>query len=148
MRGLLRRKAALRVVHGAADDRRDVVCAQRLEDHHAAAREQGRIHLERRILGRGPDQADRAVLNRPEERVLLRLVESMNLVDEQDGARLPALVLLGVVNGRANLTHAGEHRGNRDQLRPIALGDQSGERRLPRSGRPPEYERRQLARSP
>ena len=92
---------------------------KRLEDDHAAPREQGRVDLERRVLGRGPDQADRAVLDRPEQGVLLRLVEAMDLVDEEDRPSVAALAFPGLVDGRPNLAHAGEDRGERDELRSM-----------------------------
>ena len=46
--------------------------------------EQRRVDLEVRVLGRRPDQRDEALLDRGQERVLLRLVEAVDLVQEQD----------------------------------------------------------------
>ena len=60
--------------------------AERLEAEHLAAREQRRVDRERRVLGGGADQRDRARLDVGQEGVLLRLVEAVDLVDEEDGA--------------------------------------------------------------
>ena len=46
-----------------------------------------RVDLERRILGGRADQPDVARLDVRQESVLLRLVEAMNLVDEDDRPR-------------------------------------------------------------
>jgi hypothetical protein len=59
---------------------------ERLEAEHARAREQRRVHRERRVLRRRADERDRAVLDVRQERVLLRLVEAVDLVDEEDRA--------------------------------------------------------------
>ena len=59
---------------------------ERLEAEHLAAREERRVHRERRVLGRRADEGDRPVLDVRQERVLLRLVEAVDLVDEDDRA--------------------------------------------------------------
>eukprot|EP00047_Mylnosiga_fluctuans_P011544 m.21890 g.21890 ORF g.21890 m.21890 type:complete len:367 (-) comp3681_c0_seq2:3210-4310(-) len=55
------------------------------EHKDAAAREQGGIQVERRVLCRGTDQGDKARLDQRQECVLLRLVEMVDLVDEENG---------------------------------------------------------------
>ena len=63
---------------------------ERLEAEHAHPRQERRVDLEVRVLGRGADQRDRAVLDVGQERVLLRLVEAVDLVDEQDACARPS----------------------------------------------------------
>ena len=70
----------------AAQERDEVVVAERVEAEDLAAREQRRVHGERRVLGGRADEDDRPPLDVGKKRVLLRLVEAMNLVDEQDRA--------------------------------------------------------------
>jgi hypothetical protein len=82
-------EAALGIGAGPVNDGAQIVCMQRLQDQHRRAREQRRDDLERGVLGRGPDQDDGAVLDVRKERVLLRLVEAMDLVDEEDRAATP-----------------------------------------------------------
>ena len=57
---------------------------ERLEPDHRAAREERRVDLEVRVLGRRADERDEPVLDRGQQRVLLRLVEAVDLVDEED----------------------------------------------------------------
>ena len=56
---------------------------ERLEDEHGGAREQRGVQLEGRVLGRRADQRDGAVLHDRQEGILLRAVEAMDLVDEE-----------------------------------------------------------------
>src|SRR5262249_54673150 len=76
------------------------------------ARQERGVDLERGVLGGGADQHDCALLHVGQEGVLLRLVESVDLVDEQHG-RPPAARALGFRVGRdlADLLPAGEHGG-------------------------------------
>src|SRR5262249_12249832 len=60
--------------------------AERVEDHHSCAREQRRVELKARILGRGPNESDRAVFHDREETVLLGAVEAMDFIDKQQGS--------------------------------------------------------------
>ena len=48
------------------------------------ARDQRRVDLEVRVLGRRADQRDQPVLDRRQQRVLLGLVEAVDLVEEED----------------------------------------------------------------
>ena len=57
-----------------------------LEPEQCAAAAQRRIDLEERVLRRCADQRERSVLHRRQQRILLRLGEAMNLVEEQNRA--------------------------------------------------------------
>ena len=56
-------QAPLGVVDRPPDDGPDVVVGQRLEAPDPQPRQEGAVHLEVRVLGRRPDQGDRAVLD-------------------------------------------------------------------------------------
>ena len=58
--------------------------------HSVARLSKGRIDREERVLGGGADEDHEPLLHRREQGVLLRLVEPVDLVDEEDGA--PALL--------------------------------------------------------
>ena len=60
--------------------------AERLEHVDLRPRQQRRVDLERRVLGGRADEDDVAGLDARQERVLLRLVEAVDLVDEEDRA--------------------------------------------------------------
>ena len=77
---------APRVGHGAIDQHAEVVVGQRLEREQQRTREQRRDHRERRVLGRRRDEDDPAVLDSGQQRVLLRLREAVDLVEEQHGS--------------------------------------------------------------
>ena len=81
-----RAEAVRRVVERAPQELDEVVCRERLEAEHLAPGEERCVHREARVLGRRPDEDDRPVLDVRQERVLLRLVEPMDLVDEDDRA--------------------------------------------------------------
>ena len=57
----------------------------------AQPRQQSAVQLERRVLGRGADEDDVAGLDERQERVLLRPVEAVDLVHEEERAAAPAL---------------------------------------------------------
>ena len=83
-----------------------------------AAREQRRVDLEVRVLGGRADQRDQARLDRRQQRVLLRLVEAVDLVQEED--RAPAVGRPAAraprSSTRAHVGHAGLHRRELHEL--------------------------------
>src|SRR4029077_5214551 len=76
-----------RIVDGAAKDGHDLLALQSREHDHFRSREECRVHLERRILGGCTDENDVSGFNEWEKRVLLRFVEAVDLVDENDRIR-------------------------------------------------------------
>ena len=123
-------------------DRRGV---ERLEHQHARAREQRRVQLERRVFGGGADQHDGAVLHHRQERVLLRAVEAVDLVDEQQRP-LPGLAPRARrVEHFLEVGDAGEDRGNLLEMQLGGVGEQPRDRGLAGAGRPPEDQRAERA---
>ena len=76
---------------------------QRLELVDLGSRQERGVDLEVRVLRRRADQRDHSLLDAGKERVLLRLVEAMDLVEEQDRA-LPVRTE-SLARARENLTH-------------------------------------------
>src|SRR5438876_1116700 len=74
------------VLERAFDDEPDLVLGEWLQGEDARSRQERRIDLERRVLRRGPEQRDVAILDVRQHDILLRLVEAVDLVDEQNGA--------------------------------------------------------------
>ena len=116
-----------RVREGTVDEGRDVLAGERLQLEDAGAGDQRAVDLEVRVLGGRADEDHGAVLDEREEVVLLRLVEAVDLVDEEDGLPAVAAVvllragddLLEVLlsgDGRVHLLEVGL-RGVRDDLR-------------------------------
>ena len=126
----------------AVQDARDFVRRQPAEHEHLRTGEQRRVDLERRVLGGRADQHDVARLDPRQERVLLRLVEAVDLVDEHDrpAAGGPPDAL-GLGHHVADFLDARQHRAERDEPRLGRVGDDAGERRLARARRAPQDDR-------
>jgi hypothetical protein len=124
------------VAQGALHDRLQRIVVECLEPEQDAPRHQRGVHLEGRVLGRGADQHHPPVLDRGEERVLLRLVEAMNLVEEQ---HRPVAPLREPVARRGNhLAYVGNARGHGRHRLEARLGgarDDVREGRLSGPGR-------------
>ena len=89
-----------------AHDRLDVGGVERQELEQLAAAEQGRVDLEVRVLGGRADQRHEARLDRRQERVLLALVEAVDLVEEED--RAPAVAAQPVVRLAEHAAHVAD----------------------------------------
>jgi hypothetical protein len=100
------------------------------------------VDLERGILGRGTDEGDQPALDIRQERVLLRLVEAMHLVDEEDGMAPAARELrLRRLYRLADVLYSRKHRRQRDELGIEGPRHETRERRLADAGRAPEDHR-------
>ena len=128
----------------AAHDLGELLLGERLELDDLAAGEEGGVDLEVGVLRRGADQRHEALLDRGQERVLLRLVEAVDLVEEEDRP-LPvaAQPVAGALHHAADVVDPG--RDGRELLECGAglVGDDAGERRLPRPGRAVQDQRAQ-----
>ena len=140
-----RAEAALLVGERGAQDALDLLRRERLELEDAGAGEQRRDDLERRVLGRGADERDRAVLDIRQDDVLLRLVEAVDLVDEEDRA-LPLLAepLACFSDDAAEVSDAGRDGGDGLEVGLRERGDDAGEGGLAGAGRAPEDHRGEL----
>ena len=117
---------------------------QRLEDEHLRTGQKRRIDLERRILGCRANEHDVACLDAREKRVLLRLVEAVDLVDEQNRPTAGRTALpLGRRHDFADVLDAREHRAELHEMRAGHSRDDAGERGLARARRSPEDDRLQ-----
>ena len=82
------------------------------------AREQRRNNAERRVLRRGRHQNHPAVLHAGQERILLSLRKTVNLIEEQHGGcAVHVAVEQRLIHDRANVLHA---RGNRRKFHELA----------------------------
>ena len=124
-------------LHEAAEG----VRAQRLQYIHLAARKQGRDDFKGWILGGRANQRDGAVLYRAQQRILLRLAEPVNFINEQHRTALA----LGFLNYVAHVFHAGID-GAQGRERMLQLrGQQVGQGGFAYAGRPPQNEAGQPA---
>jgi hypothetical protein len=136
-----RAQATLGIAEGAAEKKDDFIFRQRLQHIDAAARKQRGVDFERRIFGGGADQADAAFFDVREECILLRFVEAMNFVDEDDGARAVLAGAVGIAHDLLDFLDAGEHSGKLDEVGLGDAGNDLGERSLAGARRTPEDHR-------
>ena len=136
--------SALRVGDCPAENRLDFLGDEAAQHEDLGARQQRRVDLERWILGRRADEHDVAGFDAGQKRVLLRLVEAMDFVDEDDrsAAGGPSQAL-GVGHDLADFLDAGQHGAERHEASLRRVRDDAGERRLAGAGRAPENDRLQ-----
>ena len=112
---------------------------ERLQPEEGGAGAQRRVHLEERVLGGGADQHQHALLDAREQRVLLGLVEPVDLVEEQD--RAPALLAetaAGLLDHLAHVLDGGVDRAELLEGLAGGVGDEARQGGLPGAGRAPE----------
>jgi hypothetical protein len=128
--------------HPAIDESTQVMSRERLETKESGPAAQRCVDFEERVLRGGTDEHDGAVLDGRQQRILLGLVEAMDLVDEHDG---PPAVLTEVVLGRgrdlANVLHSRRDGGEAHEPGPRGGGDHFGESGLARSRWTPQDHR-------
>ena len=113
---------------------------------HPQAREQGAVDLERGVLGGGADQRQQALLHGRQQRVLLGLVEAVDLVEEQHRPAASGSAPVGrALDHRTDLRAPGLHRAELLEGAAGALGDDPREGRLAGSRRAVEEHRVGLA---
>ena len=137
-----RAETALNVGERAAQKNDNLFFGERFEHIDAAARQQRAVDFERRIFGRGSDQPNAAFFHVRQEGILLRFVEAVNFVDEDDGARAVLAGAIGIAHDLLDFLDAREHGGELDEVGFGHAGDDFGERRLARARRSPEDHRR------
>ncbi len=134
--------AALAAVERPAQQHLDVGRRERAQLVDLRAGEQRGVDLEVRVLGRRPDERDEPLLDRGQERVLLGLVEAVDLVEEEDRRLAGALAaVVGALEHLADLGAPGLDGAELLERGARGRGDDPGDRRLPRAGRPVEDHR-------
>src|SRR5439155_5975307 len=95
---------------------------------------------------RGSHEHDRAVLDVRQERVLLCLIEAVDLVDKKKRGHAAGLLLqAGALDHLADFLHARGDRAERDEMAPACPRDEARERGLARARRTPGNHRRKLS---
>ena len=128
----------------ALQERAQVVDAEGFESEQRRAREERAGQREERVLGGGTDEDEQSFLDVGKQRVLLRAIEAVHLVEEEDGA--PTLLTdagPGTLRDLADILHPGGDRGERLERLGRRPRDQSGDGGLAGTRRPPEDHRRQ-----
>ena len=111
------------------------------QHQHLAARQQRAVQRERRVLGGGADQRDRAGLHHGQKPVLLGAVEAVDLIDEQQRALPCPPPPRRLVERTLQVGDAGEHRRKLHEMQPRAGGEQPRDGGLAAARRAPEDQR-------
>ena len=125
-------------VGAAAQDGLQLGLAERPQAIHPGPRQQRRVQFEGGVFGGGANQGQRAVFDKGQKGILLRLVEAVHLVDKQHA--LAARGALGPPgrNGLANGLDAIHHRGQRQHAAVCRGAQQARQGGLADSGRSPQ----------
>ena len=134
-------ESALGIAQRALERSDDRLDRHRIHHMHAATREQRRIQLERWILRRRSDEQNDAFLDMRQKRILLRLVETMHLVDEQHAALALGKTDLSVGERSADIGQARQHCRNRLETRVRIFREQQRQRGLAAAWRSPQHHR-------
>ncbi len=135
-------QAALGVGQRAAHEADEALRRERLELENLGARDQRAVDVKERIVRRRADQPDDAALDIRQQDVLLGFVEPVDFVDEEnrpDAAGLEAIGRAG--DHAAHVRHAALDPAESLEPGLRGLGDNLGQRRLARAGRPEEDDR-------
>ena len=124
--------------NGMAEQPSDIVRIQPLQDKDTTARQERTVDLKRRVLRRCPDQDDAALLDEREKRILLCLVEAVDLIDKDDDALPVHTTAIRLLHHRPYILDAASHRREVDKLCLRTRCDDLGECRLTDTGRSPE----------
>ena len=139
-------QAPLTVRQRPLDDGLNLLGTQALQGEHPGPGQQRPNDLERRVFRGGADESHGAVFHVREYDVLLGLIKTVNLVDEQDGGPpVHAEALPGFGDYTAQVGHARGNGANRLEVRVGGAGHQAGQGGLAAAGGAPQDEGRNLA---
>ena len=114
------------VGEGAAQKGGEIVWGEGVQHEDLAAGEQGGVDLEAGVFGGGADQHDAAPLHIGQERILLGLVEAVDLVYKQDGLLAEPQGFLGGLHDRFDLFDAAGYGAEIHKFGLGAAGDDAG----------------------
>ena len=119
------------------DDLDELLLGERLELVDLHAREERGVELEVRVLGRRADQRQEALLDAGQQRVLLGLVEAVDLVEEEDRPPCPFAPSRSRARASTSRTFAtvAETAESSSNSEPVRRRDDARERRLAGAGR-------------
>ncbi len=118
-------------------------CAEieRAQGHQLRTAQQRGIQFKGRVFGRRTDQRDRARFHMWQEPVLLRLVEAVNFVNEQQCPAPTLAAHLGRIEHLAQVGNAGKNCADLLERERGRIGKKAGDGGLADAGRAPEDQR-------
>ncbi len=138
---IVRAKAPFNVVKGPVEELKQVIVREGLQLENLRAGNQGRIDVKVRVVSGGANEANRTLFEMWQEHVLLGLVESVNLINEQKSALIPELgVGAGLLYFSSNVSDVGFHSIQCFETGASRIGHNPREGGFSGSGRPVENE--------
>src|SRR5262249_22711670 len=134
-------EAAFVVGESAAKEFDDLKHGERFEDVNFGAEKKKRDDLEERILRGRANEHNVAGFNMKKKNILLRFVEAMDLVNENDGAVTGAHFVFGRGHDVFYFFDAGKDRAERDEVGVCEAGDETCKRGFAAAGKSPEEHR-------
>src|SRR6266550_5961909 len=132
-------KTTFLVAQSAIDQLFELLDTERFELKDLRTRDERAVYVKERVVSRRTDEAEISRFDVGQENVLLRFVEVMNLVDEQD--RLLAGSAEAIGCGSDDAAHFGNvtlHATNSNKLCMGYFGNDPSQRRFSAAGRPEE----------
>ena len=121
-------EASLFVFERSMDERLDVVYGKRLELEDAAATDEGAVDGEEGVFRGRADEDDDTVFHFRQQHILLGLVETMDLVDEEEGPpRFGGEERVGLVEDFAEVLDATGYSADLSEDAAALFGEQAGE---------------------
>ena len=122
----------------AAEQLFDLFRFQRLQDKHFATGEECAVDLKRRVFRRRADENNAALFDEGQEGILLRFVEAVNFIDEQNGFFAEPPALFRLFHHLLDFFDSAGDGGEVDEIGFGAAGDDPRERGFADARRPPE----------
>ncbi len=117
---------------------RDIILGQSFQQIHPRTGQQGVIQLKGGVFRGGANKDDRAILDMRQKGILLAFIETVHLIDKQQGTPSAITVVFGAIDRRPDLFHSGGNSGNPFYVRLTVAGHQFGQCGFARTGRPPQ----------
>ena len=115
------------------------VGGEAMQHQHLTAGQQRGVQFEGRVFGRRTDQHNGPILDERQKAILLRPVEAVDFVDEQQRPLPDCAPFLGLVERLAQVGDAAEHGGERLKRQIGFFSEEAGNRRLTATRRPPQH---------
>jgi hypothetical protein len=114
-----------------------------MKHQHARPRQQRGVELERGIFGGCADQHHGAVFHDREKRILLRAIEAVHLIDEQQSALADLAPGAGGIERLLQISDPGKHRRQLFEMQFGGIRQEARHRGLAGARRSPEDQRAQ-----
>src|SRR6266571_1200698 len=132
-------KTTFLVAQSAIDQLFELLDTERFELKDLRTRDERAVYVKERVVSRRTDEAEISRFDVGQENVLLRFVEVMNLVDEQDRLLAGSAEAIGCgSDDAAHFSNVTLHATNSNKLCMGYFGNDPGQRRFSAAGRPEE----------